>query len=64
MKYNVNEIASKIVDARCEREGVTFLSQEERIQYWKDAKDQIEPLLMQYYVAEDKLKTAIKNLTK
>ena len=66
MQYSVNKIAKQIVDARCEREGVDFeqFTQEQQIKYYAEAKDQIEPLLMQYYVAEDKLKTAIKNLTK
>ena len=65
MQYSVNKIATQIVNARCDRENVDFeqFTQEKQIQYYAEAKDQIEPLLLEYYVAEDKLTTAIKNLT-
>lgn len=61
-----NILAQKVVNARMLKDNVTEddLTTEQVIKYWDDAKNDIEPALLEYYVAKDKLESVIKNLTK
>ena len=60
-----NILAQKVVNARMLKDNVTEddLTTKQVIEYWDNAKNDIEPALLEYYVAKDKLESVIKNLT-